>query len=130
MRTTVGQLRVLVREALTEMNGPRGGLRPVRGSSGRQYRLGKIEDENRELSTAEAEHMFPDSTEAWAEIVPNEFPDFPYDYDPRTIKHKTAWFKVGDELHAAFKDAPQVELMKWDPRRSDWFPIDESPIAR
>ena len=130
MRTTVGQLRMLVKEVLTEMNGPRGGLRPVRGGSGRQYKLGKIEDENKELSTAEAESMFPDSTEAWAEIVPSTFPDFPYDFDARTIKHKTAWFKVGGELHAAFKDMPQVELMKWDPQRLDWFPLDDPAASR
>jgi len=128
MRTTIGELRVLVRKVLLEMSGPRGKLRPSKG--GRQYKIGKVEDENRELSSVEAEHMFPDSTEAWAEIAPGLYPEFPYDPDSRTVKRKTTWFMIGNELQAMIQDVPDAEPMKWDPQRMDWFPIDDlaSPV--
>jgi len=128
MKTTVGQLRVLIKEALNEMNGPRGGLRRVRGPGGLKHKLGKIEDENRELSSIEAEMEFPESTEAWTEIVPEFFPDFPFD-DARAIKKHSAWYRINGKLRVAFKDIPdmpQVELMQWDSRLDDWVDLEES----
>lgn len=130
MRITYGELRRIIREVIEETNtideigGPKGKLRQVRGSGGRKVKLGKIEDENRELSAAEAETEFPESVDAWAEIVPHLFPEFPFD-DPRSIIRGSAFFKIGPELRVAFKSHPQHELMKWSPERMDWFDIDE-----
>ncbi len=109
---------------MLEIGAPTGKLRPVRGGGGRQHKIGKVEDENRELSPVEAERMFPGSTEAWAEVVPDMYPDFPFD-DPMVIKNRSLWFKIGSELRVAFADMPQVELASWDPSRQDWFPIEE-----
>jgi hypothetical protein len=102
----------------------KGKLRPVRGGGGRQVKLGKVEDENQELSPVQAENMFPGSTEAWAEVVPDMFPEFPFADDPQVIKARTLWFKIGSQLRVAFADMPQVELATWDPTREDWFPLE------
>lgn len=124
MRTTLGEVRRYISQALNEFGTPSGSLRKTK-SGGRQFKIGKVEDENRELSTGEAETLFPGSTDAWAEIVPELYPDFPFD-DPRAIKHSSAWFKIGDKLRVAFKQAPQVELAVWDPERADWFELEQA----
>jgi hypothetical protein len=111
-------LRTLIREVLQELTG---GLRKTSGKP--QHRIGKIEDENRELSFSEAEAAFPGSTDAWAEIVPDLYPEFPFD-DPNVIKRRTLWFRIGSKLRVAFSDMPQVELMEWDPSREDWMELD------
>lgn len=123
MQIKLGDVRRIIAEALCEFGAPKGKLRVVRGGGGRQHKIGKIEDENRELSVVEAERMFPGSTEAWAEIVPELFPEFPFD-DPMVIKNRSAWFLIGSHLRVAFADMPQVELMQWDPERQDWFDIE------
>lgn len=110
-------------EALvSEFGSPSGSLRRVSGPS-RQVKIGKIEEENKEISSFEAEELFPGSTEAWVEIVPELFPDFPWD-DPVAIKKNTLWFKLGNELRVAFDDMPQVELAAWDSNREDWIELD------
>lgn len=121
MQTTIGKIRGLVRKTLilTEMRGPTGNLRRVR-SGGQRHKIGKIEDENREVSFAEAEMLFPGSTNAWAEIVPELFPQFPFD-DPFSIKRNSVFFKEGDGLTVAFADHPQFNLATWDPTREDWI---------
>lgn len=113
MRISVGKLKQLIVEIS-------GSLRRVRGQGGQQHKIGKIEDENRELSFSEAEMLFPGSTNVWAEIVPSLFPDFPFD-DPLVIKRKSNFFKIGDKLTAAFADQPQIELATWDPVKEDWI---------
>lgn len=128
MKTTVGKLRRVIKGVLLEIGSPKGGLRRVRTGGGRQYKIGKIEEENRELSVVEAERDFPGSTDAWAEIVPELYPEFPFD-DPQVIKQRSAWFKIGNELRVAFADMPQIELMKWNPERQDWFEIEPSESA-
>ena len=128
MRLTIGQLKKLVTEALiSEFGNPSGSLRRVRGGSpnSRKVKLGKIEEENKELSSFEAEERFPGATDAWAEIVPELFPDFPWD-DAAVIKKKTLWFKLGNELRVAFDDMPQIELASWDPTREDWIELDHA----
>lgn len=120
MRVSIKQLRETIRECINEINGPSGGLRRVRGTGGRQYKIGRIEDENRELSFSEAEMLYPGSTDAWAEIVPEMFPDFPF-HEPIVIKKRSTFFKIGDKLTVAFSDQPQIELATWDPVREDWF---------
>lgn len=114
MRIKVGALKKLIIEALS------GALRPVRDGGKQQYKIGKVEDENRELSSSEAEMLFPGSTNAWAEVVPSLFPDFPFD-DPFVIKKRSLWFKMGDKLQVAFEEMPQVTLATWDPLRDDWI---------
>lgn len=117
MKITVAKLKTIIREALDEISGP---LRQVRDGGRQQYKIGKVEDENRELSFAEAEQLYPGSTGTWAEIVPDLFPDFPFT-DPRAIKMKSLFFKIGDKLTVAFEDQPQIELATWDPERDDWI---------
>ena len=122
MKITVGNLKTLIKEALNEAPGLSGGLR--RTKPGRQqFKIGKVEDENRELSFSEAEMMYPGSTDAWAEIVPSLFPDFPFD-DPNVIKRKSLFFKIGDRLTVSFEEQPQIELATWDPQREDWIEND------
>lgn len=123
MKIKICELRQVIREVLEEIGGPSGGLRRVRGPGGRQVKLGKIEEENRELSPAEADHLFPGAVEAWTEVVPDMYPDFPF-HDPFSIRKGTLWFKIGDKLKVSFKDLPQVELAVWDPVREDWFPLE------
>lgn len=120
MRISIGRLKNLIAEALNEF-GPTGALRKASGN--RQHKIGKIEDENRELSFSEAEQMFPGSTNAWAEIVPELFPEFPFT-DPLVIKRRSEFFKIGPKLTVAFSDQPQVELATWDPDREDWIETD------
>jgi hypothetical protein len=123
MRTTLGAVRRLLNEAiLSEFGSPSGAIRKTK-PGGRQFKIGKVEDENRELSTAQAESEFPGSTEAWAEVVPDWFTDFPFD-DPQVIKARSLWFKIGSQLRVAFADMPQIELASWDPQREDWFPLE------
>lgn len=120
MKITVGKLKQLIKEAVNEISGP---LRQVRDGGRQQYKIGKVDDDNRELSFAEAEQLFPGSTNAWAEIVPEIFPDYPFD-DPRAIKMHSLFFKIGQDLTVAFEEQPQVELAKWDPVREDWIETD------
>jgi hypothetical protein len=123
MKTTIGELRRVIGDVMSEIGSLSGKLRPTK-DGGRQYKIGKIEDENRELSVVEAERMFPGSTDAWAEIVPEMYPDFPFT-DPKIIKQRSAWFKIGSDLRVAFADMPQIELMQWSPERQDWFDLGE-----
>ena len=111
-----------IRKIVNEYMSVGGKLRPVRGGGGPKHRIGKIEDENKELSSFEAEHLFPGSTSAWCEIVPELYPDFPFD-DPVAIKRGTAWFRIGGKLRVAFKDVPQLELAEWDPLKEDWVEL-------
>lgn len=113
MRIKLGELKKLIKETLS------GPLRKVKGSS-QQFKIGKVEDENRELSFSEAEMLYPSSTNAWAEIVPSLFPDFPFE-DPMVIKRKSLFFKEGPVLTVAFEEAPQITLATWDPEREDWI---------
>lgn len=124
MRITLNELRQIIKKTLAEARGaPSGALRPVkkgeRSGSGQKFKIGKTEDDNRELSAAEAEAMFPESTEAWAEVVPQLYPDFPFS-DPVAVTRASAWFKIGNELRVAFRDMPQIELAKWSPGKADW----------
>lgn len=93
---------------------------------GRQFKIGRVEDENHELSTAQVEHMFPGAVDAWVEVVPDMYPDFPFADDPQVIKARSLWFKIGKQLRVAFAEAPQIELATWDPVREDWFPLEAS----
>lgn len=124
MRTTVGAVRRLISEALNEFGPISGGIRKTKSGGGRQFKIGKVESENRELSTAEAESLFPGSTDAWAEVVPDMYPEFPFADDPQVVKTRSLWFKIGSELRVAFADMPQIELASWDQDRQDWFPIE------
>jgi hypothetical protein len=112
-------LREFVKKTITEISG---GLRRVRDGGRPQYKIGKVEDDNVELSFSEAEQMFPGATMAWAEIVPELYPDFPFDA-PIAIKKGSSWFRIGDKLRVAFKDMPQIELAEWDPSREDWIEL-------
>lgn len=124
MRTTLGAVRRLLNEALlSEFGSPSGAIRKTK-PGGRQFKIGKVEEENRELSANQAEQMFPGSTEAWAEVVPDMFPDFPFADDPQVIKSRSLWFKIGSQLRVSFADMPQIELATWDPQREDWFPLE------
>lgn len=126
MQTTLGKLKQLIKEMVVlEAGSLSGGLRRVRDGRPQQFKIGKVEDENRELSSFEAEEMFPGATDAWAEVVPDMFPDFPFD-DPKVIKARSSWFKIGSQLRVAFSDMPQIELAYWDPDRDDWFEIEPS----
>lgn len=129
VKSTIGEVRRVIAAALLEIGSPSGKLRPVRGGSGgRQHKIGKIEDENKELSVVQAERMFPGSTDAWSEIVPAMYPEFPFD-DPMVIKSRSAWFLIGSVLRVAFADMPQIELMEWNPERQDWFEVEDRSAA-
>lgn len=108
----------MLREAF---GSPRGALRSATGKQ--QYKIGKVEDENKELSPFEAELGFPGSVSAWTEIVPELFPDFPF-HDPASIKKGSSFFSINGELRVAFKDMPQVELAIWHPDMEDWVEIE------
>jgi len=123
MKTTWGKVRQLLAEALNEFGTPSGGLRKTK-PGGRQFKLGKVEEENQELSTAQVEHMFPGAADAWAEVVPDMFPDYPFADDPQVIKARSLWFKIGQQLRVSMAEMPQVELATWDPHRDDWFPLE------
>jgi hypothetical protein len=123
MKATWGDVRRTICEALDEIGSLKGSLRKAK-PGGRQFKIGKVEEENQELSTTQAESMFPGSTEVWAEVVPDMFPDFPFAADPQVIKSRSLWFKIGGQLRVAFADMPQIELASWDPQREDWFPIE------
>lgn len=131
MKISVKQLRTLIRETvIAEMRGPSGKLRDPGGkskSSGRQVKLGKIEDENGELSSAEADLKFPGSVDAWCEVVPDLFPDFPWT-DPIAIRRGSEFYKIGNQLRAGFKSLPGVELAFWEGagEDGDWFALDEA----
>ena len=114
-------LRALIKEILSEA-GLSGKLRSVRGKQ--QYKIGRVPEDNQELSSFEAESQFPGSTDTWTQIVPEMYPEFPFT-NPRVIKQRSAWFRIGNRLRVAFADMPQVELMEWDPSRQDWFDIEE-----
>lgn len=124
MRITLGELRQIVSETvLTEFGPIRGGLRSSHSSAGKKprYNMGKVEDENRELSFSEVESTFPGAVDAWTEIVPVEFPDFPFADDPYVVRRRSVFFKEGDKLTVAAQHMPQITLATWDPAREDWF---------
>jgi hypothetical protein len=120
MKITIAELKKIINESLNELGGPTGSLRKVAPGGRQQYKIGKIEDENRELSFSEAEHLFPGSTVAWAEIVPELYPEFPF-HDPLVIKRRSLFFKIGPKLTVAFADVPQIELATWDQEKQDWI---------
>jgi hypothetical protein len=125
MKLTVNQLRTLIEQTVVEVGELRGGLRKAGDSKGRKFKIGKVEDENRELSFSEAELLFPESTEAWAEIVPEYFPDFPFATDPLAVKRNSLFFKEGEKLTVACIDFPQITLATWDSRIKDWILTDD-----
>lgn len=130
MKIKISELRQIIRETLDEIGGPSGSIRGSnKSSSGRKVKLGKIEEENKELSPFEAESRFPGSTEAWADIVPELFPDFPFAHDRVSIVRGSLWFKVGDKLQVSFKDLPQLELASWDQHAQDWILSDEGETS-
>jgi hypothetical protein len=135
MKTTVKQLKELIREVMQEgqWGTPTGSIRGSknpRTPGGRQVKAGKIEDTNKKLSTTEVESMFPGAVAAWTEVVPELFPEYPVvqtfktDPNPRAlpdaIKNSTLWTKIGDTLRVGFKDMPQLDVAKWDPSMEDW----------
>lgn len=126
MKITVGELRAIIKKGIVnEIGGPRGGLRSSHRGGRQQYKIGKVADENRELSFSEAEMIFPGSTGAWAEIVPSEFPDFPFADDPIVVKRRSVFFDEGGILTVAFADMPQITLATWHPEKGagegDWI---------
>lgn len=124
MKLSIKQLRAIVESVVQEISGPTGKLRKP-GANGRKYKIGKIEDENRELSFSEAELLYPESTEAWAEIVPAYFPDFPFANDPLAVKRNSLFFKEGDKLTVAAAELPQITLATWDAAMKDWILQDD-----
>lgn len=126
MRLTATILRRMIKKTLNEFHSPSGSLRrPASKSSGKtQYHIGKIEDQNKELSSFEAEEIFPGSVEAWVEIVPELWPNAPVMLDPISIKRGTLFFKEGNTLTAAFQSMPQIQLAKWDANKQDWIEND------
>lgn len=131
MRIVISEqsFRRVIRQVLKEAfgGGPSGSVRTTHGlgnsSSGRKVRIGKAApDENREVSAAEAEMYFPGSTDAWAEVVPDLYPDYPFQ-DPIAIKRGSLFFKIGNSLRVAFSDMPQVELAEWKQNAEDWFEL-------
>lgn len=124
MKLTVKQLKAFINEAVVkEIGNISGGLR--KASKGRQFKIGKVEDENRELSFSEAELLFPESTEAWAEIVPEYFPEFPFADDPLAVKRNSVFFKEGNKLTVAAAELPQITLATWDSNMKDWILQDD-----
>lgn len=138
MKISLRQLRRLIKEEVTlaEIGGPRGGLRSSqKGKKAKQqYKIGRVEDENRELSFSEAEMLYPGSTDAWAEIVPSEFPTFPFANDPLVVKRRSVFFKEGDKLTVAFANMPQLTLATWDPMKGagegDWDLVGDMQESR
>lgn len=126
MKLDITILRKMIKQSLNEFHTPSGGLRrPSRSGSGKtQYHIGKVEDENRELSSFEAEELFPGSVEAWVEIVPELWPEAPIMFDPISIKRGTLFFKEGNKLTAAFQTMPQIQLATWDENKQDWIESD------
>lgn len=125
----LGALRTMIRESLKEAFGTiRGGLRTSAGaaekkSSGQQFRIGKaVPDENREIDSIDAEMEFPGSVDAWMEVAPGIFPDMGLNTE-RDVRAQTLWFKTDGKLRVAFREAPQLELAEWDPRKADWFEL-------
>jgi hypothetical protein len=130
MHVRLSELRKFIRSQLGEANwtlGPSGALRTSSnfGEKTKDYRVGHVEgDENKEITAFEANTSFPGKpADAWCEIVPYLFPDFPFD-DPVAIKRNSLFFKIGDTLTVAFKDAPTVELASWNPQKEDWIEAD------
>lgn len=128
MRITLNELCSVIRDIIISeagWGGPRGKLRTsqrMRDSkwSNRQVKIGRVEDENGPISSIDAELMFPGAVDAWVEIVPEYFPEFPFADDPVAIRRGSAWYKIGNELRVGFKDIPDVELAIWNPRQQDW----------
>jgi hypothetical protein len=124
MKIKLNELRKIIREVLTEFGPIRGGLRKT-SNSRQQYKIGKVEDPNRELTAFEANELFPGSVDIWCEIVPELWPDAPLvDFDPRTIKSGSVFFKEGNGLSAAFATMPELKLAEYDPVKEDWIEID------
>jgi len=124
MKLTLEQLRKEIRNALNEYGAPRGKLRkPGAKSAGKmQFKPGYVEDQNAELTSWAAEKEFPKSVEAWIEIVPEIFPDFPFK-DDFSIKKHTLWFRIGSKLRVAFENDPTREVAEWQSEIEDWKEI-------
>ena len=120
----INELRNLIRKTISEFGGISGGLRQVRDGGKPKYKIGKVEDPNREVSFVEANDLFPGSVEAWVEIVPELWPEAPMHMDPISIKKGTLFFKEGNVLTAAFQDMPQITLATWDTNKQDWIEND------
>lgn len=122
MKMLLGEVRRIIADMLVLEYGPKGKIRKASGKP--QYKIGKVEDENQELSLAQVDSQFPGASDAWAEVVPDMFPEHPFADDPQAILMKTLWFRIGPELRVAFEEMPQLEVASWDPDREDWFPIE------
>lgn len=125
MKIKINELRQIIQNVLVEFGPISGGLRKVANNGRQQYKIGKVEDPNRELSAFEANDLFPGSVDAWCEIVPEIWPDAPLvDFDPRTIKAGSVFYKEGDKLTAAFQSMPTIKLAEYDPMKEDWIETD------
>lgn len=124
MKIKLRELRSMIHNVLINEFGPiRGGLRKTSGKP--RYNTGYVEDVNRELSASEADSLFPGSVEAWCEIVPELWSEAPLaDFDPRTIRLGSVFFKEGNKLTAAFESMPTIKLAEWDSQKQDWIETD------
>lgn len=139
MKITIQELRSIIKDVLIEgrWDGPTGKLRTSknpRSAPSRQVKAGKIEDQNRELSTTEVESMFPGAVDAWAETAPELYDMFQSEKDlwgdqpevmRKKVAEKTFWAKIGDSLRVGFKEEPSITLAKWEPEagagEGDWI---------
>ena len=130
MKITEERLRNLIKEIAINEMGPKGAIRWDRSGRKKQYKIGKVEDENRELSATEVESMFPGAVDAWVEVGPEIYPDLVPDigeFDPRDQRHmfvkESVFFLENGVLVVSGKAMPTFTLMRWDPQAEDWFEI-------
>ena len=129
MKLTLEQLRKEIRNALNEYGAPRGKLRkPSTKSANRMhYKPGFTQDENRELSAFDANHIFPGAVDAWCEVA-NEFSD-EFSADPVVCRKRSAFFQIGDKLRVALERDARNEIAEWHPEMGggessgDWIDI-------
>lgn len=121
----------MIEEALVmELGSLSGRLRSPGGRGSRQqYKIGKVEEENRELGLTQVYNLFPGAAEAWAEVAPELFPDHPFSDDPQSMLSSSLWFSIGGQLRVAFREMPQMELAEWDPGRDDWIELEPGAMA-
>lgn len=131
MRITLNELRQIIRKELAArlIEARPGGLRTSQKMkdsphSGRHFKIGKAAPEEvGEIDPIDVELKYPGAMEAWIEIVPELFPEFPFADDPVAIRRGTMWINNKGKLHAAFKENPNLELAEWSPEREDWFDL-------
>lgn len=125
MKIKLQELKQIIHSVLKEFGPISGGLRKASGKP--RYHIGKIEDQNKELSAFEANELFPGAVDAWVEIVPEIWPEAPFvDFDPRTIKTGSIFYKEGNKLTASFATMPNIKLAEYDPQKEDWIETDFS----